>query len=40
MKPEGYPVPAGTPLKDGYFALQAESTPVEFRKMEIMDLSK
>jgi hypothetical protein len=40
MKPEGYPVPDGTPLKEGYFALQAESTPVEFRKVEIMDLSK
>jgi hypothetical protein len=40
LKPEGYPVPDGTPLKDGYFALQAESTPVEFRKVEIMDLSK
>jgi len=40
MKPEGYPVPDGTPLKDGYFALQAESHPVEFRKVEIMDLSK
>jgi hypothetical protein len=40
LKPDGYPVPDGTPLKDGYFALQAESTPVEFRKVEIMDLSK
>ncbi len=40
MKPDDYPVPAGTPLKEGYFALQAESTPVEFRKIEIMDLSK
>jgi hypothetical protein len=40
MKPEGYPVPDGTSLKEGYFALQAESAPVEFRKVEIMDLSK
>jgi hypothetical protein len=40
MRPEGYPVPDGTPLKEGYFALQAESSPVEFRKVEIMDLSK
>lgn len=40
LKPEGYPVPDGTPLKEGYFALQAESTPVEFRKVEIMDLSE
>ncbi len=40
LKPEEYPVADGTPLKEGYFALQAESTPVEFRKVEIMDLSK
>jgi len=40
FRPEGYPVPDGTPLKEGYFALQAESGPVEFRKVEIMDLSK
>jgi len=40
MKPGGYPVADNTPLKDGYFALQAESTPVEFRKVEIMDLSE
>jgi len=40
MKPADYPVPDGTLLKDGYIALQAESTPVEFRKVEILDLSK
>ncbi len=40
MRPEGYTVPDGTPLKEGYFALQAESNPIEFRKVEIMDLSK
>jgi len=39
MKPEGYPVPDGTPLKEGYIALQAESHPVEFRKVELLDLS-
>jgi len=39
LKPAGYPVPDGTPLKDGYIALQAESHPVEFRKVELLDLS-
>lgn len=27
------------PLKSGYIALQAESHPVEFRKVELLDLS-
>ena len=39
MKPEGYDVPDGTPLKEGYIALQAESHNVEFRKVELLDLS-
>jgi hypothetical protein len=39
-KPEGYPVPDGTLLKEGYIALQAESHPCEFRKVELLDLSK
>ncbi|MBI1227613.1 MAG: DUF1080 domain-containing protein [Bacteroidetes bacterium] len=30
----------GKPLKEGYIALQAESHPVEFRKVELMDLSE
>ncbi len=30
----------GMPLKEGYIALQAESHPVEFRKVELMDLSE
>ena len=30
----------GMLLKEGYIALQAESHPVEFRKVEIMDLSE
>jgi len=30
----------GTALTGGYIALQAESHPVEFRKVEIIDLSK
>jgi hypothetical protein len=36
---EGYPVPEGTLLKEGYICLQAESHPVEFRKVELLDLS-
>lgn len=39
-KPEGYPVPDGTPLNGGYISLQSESHPVEFRKVELLDLSK
>jgi len=39
MKPEGYPVADGTPLKEGHIALQAESHNVEFRKVELLDLS-
>lgn len=38
--PEGYPVPEGTLIKEGYICLQAESHPVEFRKVELLDLSK
>ena len=38
--PEGFPLPEGTPLKSGYIALQAESHPFEFRKVELLDLSK
>ena len=39
-KPADYPVADGTPLKSGYIALQAESHPYEFRKVELLDLSK
>ena len=39
-KPEGYPVPDGTLLRAGYISLQAESHPTEFRKVELLDLSK
>jgi hypothetical protein len=39
MRPDAYPVPDGTPLKEGYIALQAESHNVEFRKVELLDLS-
>jgi hypothetical protein len=37
--PEGFPLPDGTLLKQGYICLQAESHPIEFRKVEIVDLS-
>lgn len=37
--PENYQVPAGTLINEGYICLQAESHPVEFRKVEILDLS-
>jgi hypothetical protein len=37
-KPENYSVPDGTPLKEGYIALQAESHPTEFRKVELLEL--
>ena len=30
----------GTPLSEGYLAIQAESAPTEFRKIEIMELGK
>ena len=38
--PEGYPLPEGTPITSGYIALQAESHPYEFRKVELLDLSQ
>jgi hypothetical protein len=38
--PEGFPLPSGTLLKEGYICLQAESHPLEFRKVEILDLTK
>ena len=38
--PEGFPLAEGTPLKSGYIALQAESHPVEFRKVELLRLDK
>ena len=39
-KPADYPVPDGTLLKEGYICLQAESHPVEFRKVEVLKLEK
>lgn len=38
--PENFPLAEGTLLKEGYIALQAESHPTEFRKIELLDLSK
>ena len=38
--PEGFSLTVGTPLKSGYIALQAESHPTEFRKVELLDLNK
>lgn len=38
--PEGYPLADGTPLREGYIALQAESHPFDFRVVELLDLSK
>jgi hypothetical protein len=37
--PEGFPLLEGTLLSSGYIALQAESHPFQFRKVELMDLS-
>jgi len=36
--PEGFTLPEGTLLEEGYICLQAESHPVEFRKVEILEL--
>ena len=38
--PEGYPQAEGTPITSGYIALQAESHPFDFRKVELLDLSR
>lgn len=36
--PEGYPVAEGTLITEGCIALQAESHPIDFRKIEIMEI--
>lgn len=36
--PAGFPLAQGAPLKEGYIALQSESHPVEFRKVEILKI--
>jgi hypothetical protein len=38
LKDPGFTVADGTPLKEGYISLQAESHTVEFRKVELLDL--
>lgn len=38
--PQDFPLTDGTALKDGFIALQAESHPIEFRKIELLDLGK
>ncbi len=38
--PEGFPLAEGTLLKEGYISFQAESAPTEFRKIELLVLSK
>jgi hypothetical protein len=38
--PEGFPLLEGTLLSSGYISLQAESHPFQFRKVELLDLSK
>ena len=34
-----FTLPDDTPLREGYIALQAESHPIEFRRVELVDLS-
>lgn len=36
---DDYPLPEGTPVTEGYISLQAESHPIQFRKVELLDLS-
>ena len=38
--PEDFPLPEGTPVGEGFIALQAESHPYEFRKVELLDLGR
>jgi hypothetical protein len=38
--PEGFPLVEGTPLTEGFIALQAETHPTDFRVVELLDLSK
>lgn len=38
--PEGFPLAEGTPLKEGYISLQSESHPIDFRKVELLDLGR
>jgi len=38
--PEDFPLEDGTPLTKGSISLQSESHPIDFRKVELLDLSK
>lgn len=38
--PDGFPMADRTPLTEGYISLQSESHPVDFRKVELLDLCK
>lgn len=38
FKPEGYPMADGRPVREGYIALQAESHPLAFRRVELLEL--
>ncbi len=38
--PENYPDSVGTPVSKGYISLQSETHPIEFRKVELMELKK
>jgi hypothetical protein len=40
LLPENYPVPSGTLLKEGYIALQAEGTPIDFRNIRLKILGE
>jgi len=39
-KPDDYPIPDGTPLKEGYIAIQSEGAPTEFRKIELTEIAE
>lgn len=38
--PENYLLPAGTPVRGGTISLQSESHPVQFRKVELLEIKK
>jgi hypothetical protein len=38
--PDGYPLAPGTLLREGYISLQAESHPIDFRKVELLQLDR
>jgi len=38
--PEGFPLGDAAPLTEGYISLQSESHPIDFRRVELLDLCK